>query len=101
MLCRNRITIIGFVGQGAETRMTPNSNRYTRVSVTTNATWKENGRCEYKTSDRVASRDLLEHWQIGLAICTKSAYVGSKANSAIAHTHQLNSIAAPESQRPI
>ena len=49
MLCKNRITLIGFVGQDAETRTTPNGNQYTRFSVATSISRKENGSGEYKT----------------------------------------------------
>ena len=49
MLCKNRITLIGFIGQDAETCSTPNGNHYTRFSLATSASWKENGNREYKT----------------------------------------------------
>ena len=49
MLCKNRITLIGFVGQDAETRTTPNGNQYTRFSLATSVSWKENGNVDYKT----------------------------------------------------
>ncbi|HEX4170147.1 MAG TPA: single-stranded DNA-binding protein [Bryobacteraceae bacterium] len=49
MLCKNRITLIGFIGQEAETRTTPNGNPYTRFSLATSVSWKENGNSDYKT----------------------------------------------------
>jgi single-strand DNA-binding protein len=49
MLCKNRITLIGFLGQDAESRATLNGNAYTRFSLATNVSWKENGSNEYKT----------------------------------------------------
>lgn len=49
MLCKNRITLIGFVGQDAETRTTPNGNQYTRFSLATSVSWRENGNADYKT----------------------------------------------------
>jgi hypothetical protein len=49
MLCKNRITLIGFLGQHAETRSTPNGNVYTRFSLATNVSWKEKDSDDYKT----------------------------------------------------
>jgi single-strand DNA-binding protein len=49
MLCKNRITLIGFLGQDAETPTTPNGNHYTRFSLATNVSWKNNGNNQYKT----------------------------------------------------
>jgi single-strand DNA-binding protein len=49
MLCKNRITLIGFLGQDAETRSTPNGNPYTRFHWPTSVSWRENGHDEYKT----------------------------------------------------
>jgi len=49
MLSKNRITLIGFVGQEAETRTTPTGNRYNRFSLATSASRKDNGNSEYKT----------------------------------------------------
>jgi single-strand DNA-binding protein len=43
MLCKNRITLIGFLGQDAESRSTPNGTVYSRFSVATRVSWKENG----------------------------------------------------------
>jgi single-strand DNA-binding protein len=75
MLCKNRITLIGFVGQDAETRTTPNGNRYTRFSLATSASWKENGNSEYKTRTewhRVICWNKLADWAGNLH---KGAYV--------------------------
>ncbi|MGI8962439.1 MAG: single-stranded DNA-binding protein, partial [Bryobacteraceae bacterium] len=47
MLCKNRITLIGFLGQDAENRALPNGNRYPRFSLATSVSWKENGSTEY------------------------------------------------------
>jgi len=49
MLCKNRITLIGFLGQDAESRSIPKGNGYTRFSLATNVSWKERGSNEYKT----------------------------------------------------
>ena len=49
MLCKNRITLIGFLGQDAETRSTPNGTFYTRFSLATSVSWKENGSDDYET----------------------------------------------------
>ena len=49
MLCKNRITLIGFLGQDAESRSTPNGTAYTRLSLATSVSWKEKGGTEYTT----------------------------------------------------
>jgi hypothetical protein len=49
MLCKNRITLIGFLGQDAESRSTTNGNTYTRFSLATSVSWKEPTSNEYKT----------------------------------------------------
>ena len=49
MLCKNRITLIGFLGQNAETRYTPNGTAYTRFSIATSMSWKVKETAEYKT----------------------------------------------------
>ena len=75
MLCKNRITLIGFVGQDAETRTTPNGNQYTRFSLATSVSWKENGNLNYKTRTewhRVICWNKLADWAGDLH---KGAYV--------------------------
>ena len=75
MLCKNRITLIGFLGQDAETRFTPNGNQYTRFSLATNVSWKENGHDEYKMRTewhRVICWNKLADWAGNLQ---KGAYV--------------------------
>ena len=65
MLCKNRITLIGFVGQDAETRTTPNGNQCTRFSLATSVSWKENGNPDYKTRTewhRVICWNKLADW---------------------------------------
>ena len=65
MLCKNRITLIGFVGQDAETRTTPNGNQYTRFSLATSTSWKENGNSDYKKRTewhRVICWNKLADW---------------------------------------
>ena len=65
MLCKNRITLIGFVGHDAETRTTPNGNQYTRFSLATSVSWKENGNPDYKTRTewhRVICWNKLADW---------------------------------------
>lgn len=49
MFCKNRITLIGFIGNDAETRFTGSGVAYTRFSVATNASWKDGESGEYKT----------------------------------------------------
>ena len=75
MLCKNRITLIGFLGQDADTRLTPNGNPYTRFSLATNVSWRENGHDEYKTRTewhRVICWNKLADWAGNLQ---KGAYV--------------------------
>ena len=75
MLCKNRITLIGFLGQDAETRATPNATVYTRFSLATNVSWKEKESNEYKTRTewhRVISWNKLAEWAGTLQ---KGAYI--------------------------
>ncbi|MGH9438497.1 MAG: single-stranded DNA-binding protein [Terriglobia bacterium] len=75
MLCKNRITLIGFLGQDAESRFTPNGTAYTRFSVATSVSWKEKGSNEYKTRTewhRILSWNKLAEWAGTLQ---KGAYI--------------------------
>ena len=75
MLCKNRITLIGFLGQDAEIRSTPNATPYTRFSLATSVSWRENGHDEYKTRTewhRVICWNKLADWAGNLQ---KGAYV--------------------------
>jgi single-strand DNA-binding protein len=75
MLCKNRITLIGFLGQHAETRSTPNGAVYTRFSLATSVSWKEKNSDDYKTRTewhRVVSWNKLGAWAGALQ---KGAYV--------------------------
>ena len=75
MLCKNRITLIGFIGQDAETRSTPNGNHYTRLSLATSISWKDSSNTEYKTRTewhRVICWNKLADWASNLQ---KGAYV--------------------------
>ena len=49
MFCKNRITLIGFLGKDAETRFTANGTAHTRFSLATNVSWKDKDSGEYKT----------------------------------------------------
>ena len=51
MFCKNRITLIGFIGKDAETRTTSKGNACSRFSVATNVNWKdkESGECATRT----------------------------------------------------
>jgi|SRR5690242_21160564 len=65
MLCKNRITLIGFLGQHAETRSTPNGTVYTRFSLATSVSWREKGSDNYNTRTdwhRVISWNKLGLW---------------------------------------
>ena len=75
MLCKNRITLIGFLGQDAESRSTPNGTTYTRLSLATSVSWKEKGSNEYKTRTewhRIISWNKLAEWASTLQ---KGAYI--------------------------
>ena len=75
MLCKNRITLIGFLGQDAESRSTPNGTVYTRLSLATSVSWKEKGSNEYKTRTewhRIISWNKLAEWAGTLQ---KGAYI--------------------------
>jgi len=75
MLCKNRITLIGFLGQDAETRSTPNGTALTRFSLATRVSWKEKGSNEYQTRTewhRTLCWNKLAEWADSLQ---KGAYV--------------------------
>jgi single-strand DNA-binding protein len=75
MLCKNRITLIGFLGQDAESRSTPNGTVYTRLSLATSVSWKEKGSNDYKTRTewhRIISWSKLAEWAGTLQ---KGAYI--------------------------
>lgn len=94
MFCKNRITLIGFLGHDAESRSTSNGTVFTRLSLATSMSWKEKGSNEYKTRTewhRILCWNKLADWAGTLQ---KGAYVKSKASFAIANTHPRNPIAA-------
>ena len=75
MLCKNRITLIGFLGQHAETGLTRNGATYTRLSLATSVSWKEKNSDEYKTRTewhRVICWNKLGKWASSLQ---KGAFV--------------------------
>jgi single-strand DNA-binding protein len=49
MFCKNRITLIGFLGKDAETRFAATGTAYTRFSLATNISWKNKETDEYTT----------------------------------------------------
>lgn len=49
MFCKNRITLIGFIGKDAEICFTGNGVAHTRFSVATNVSWKDRESGEYRT----------------------------------------------------
>ena len=94
MLCKNRIILIGFLGQHAETRSTPNGTVCTRFSLATSVSWKDKGSDDYKTRTewhRVISWNKLGAWAGALQ---KGAYVEGKVNSATVNL-------LPESDRSV
>jgi single-strand DNA-binding protein len=62
---KNRITLIGLLGQDAVGRSTTNGNAYTRFALATSAGWKEPTSNEYKTRTewhRVICWNKLAEW---------------------------------------
>jgi single-strand DNA-binding protein len=49
MFCKNRITLIGFIGKDAETRTTAKGTICSKFSVATNVSWKGKDSGEYTT----------------------------------------------------
>jgi single-strand DNA-binding protein len=49
LFCKNRITLIGFLGEDAETRFTANGSALTRFSLATNLNWRDKDSGEYQT----------------------------------------------------
>ncbi len=49
MFCKNRITLIGFIGKDAQTRYTPSGTAFTRFSLATNVSWKDKTTDAYQT----------------------------------------------------
>jgi single-strand DNA-binding protein len=49
MFCKNRITLIGFIGKDAQSRIAATGTACTRFSIATNASWKEKSSGEYQT----------------------------------------------------
>jgi single-strand DNA-binding protein len=75
MLYKNRITLIGFLGQDAESHATLNGNGYNRFSLATNVSWKENASNEYKTRTEwhhVICWNKLAEW---VGTLQKGAYI--------------------------
>ena len=75
MLCKNGITLIGFLGQHAETRHTSSGTPYTRFSVATSVNWKAAETGEYNTRTewhQIIGWNKLGQWAAKLQ---KGAYV--------------------------
>lgn len=75
MLCKNRITLIGFLGQDAESRSRQNGTVYSRFSLATSVSRKDKTTGEYKTRTewhRVICWNKLGEWAGALQ---KGAYV--------------------------
>jgi single-strand DNA-binding protein len=49
MFCKNRITLIGFLGKDALASSTTNGITYSRFSIATNVSWKDRESGEYRT----------------------------------------------------
>jgi len=75
MLCKNRITLIGFLGQHAETRHTSSGTAYTRFSVATSVSWKDGETGEYNTRTEWHRIIIWNKLGQGAANLPKGAYV--------------------------
>jgi len=65
MFCKNRITLIGFLGQDAEIRSTPDGTVFIRLSLATSMSWNEKGSNDYKTRTewhRIVCWNKLADW---------------------------------------
>ena len=49
MFCKNRITLIGFLGKDTETGITTKGPAYSRFSIATSVSWKDKDSGEYRT----------------------------------------------------
>jgi single-strand DNA-binding protein len=49
MFCKNRITLIGFLGKDTETRLTTKGTAYSRFSIATSVSWKDKESGEHRT----------------------------------------------------
>jgi single-strand DNA-binding protein len=75
MLCKNRITLIGFLCQDAESRATPNGNGYTRFSLATSVSWKENGSTNTRRPPNGIASSAGTSWRNGQVAYAKGAHV--------------------------
>jgi single-strand DNA-binding protein len=64
MFCKNRITLIGFLGNDAETRFTPSGMAHTRFSLATNVSWKDKDSGEYKTRTEWHRIVVIWNWRL-------------------------------------
>jgi hypothetical protein len=93
--CFARIALLSsaFLGQDAESRATPNGNGYTRFSLATSVSWKENGSTNTRRPPNGIASSAGTSWRNGQVACGK-AHTSKKANCDIANILPLNPIAA-------
>jgi hypothetical protein len=60
MLCKNRITLMGFLGQGAETQSTPNGTIYNALLARYERELETKRQRRIQNAHGIASRDQLE-----------------------------------------
>src|SRR5690242_2800122 len=95
MFCKNRITLIGFLGQDAESRSTPNGTVFTRLSLANQHELERERQQRIQDAHRMAPYRLLEQaGRLGPAPCRKVLTWRSKANCAIATILPRKPIAA-------
>jgi single-strand DNA-binding protein len=65
MFCKNRITLIGFMGKDASTSSSKNDRTFSNFSLATNVSWKSKESEEYQTRTewhRVVAWGKLADW---------------------------------------
>jgi single stranded DNA-binding protein len=80
MFCKNRITLIGFLGKDAETRFTANGTAHIRSSLATNVSWKDKASGEYKARTewhQIVASGKFGEWAGSLK---KGAYIEAEEN---------------------
>jgi single-strand DNA-binding protein len=75
MFCKNRITLIGFIGKDAQSRMATTGTACTRISIATNASWKEKSSGEYQTRTEWHSWVVWARLGEWAAVLKKGAFV--------------------------
>ena len=86
MFCKNRITLIGFIGKDAQTRYTPSGTAYTRFSLATNVSWKDKATDAYQTRTEWHSIVFGASSANGRARSRRAPSLRSRGNCGIANS---------------